>query len=286
MLELIQLVKDSGLSLPLPGRRMIDSLVYILGESLALSRRSKTRTKKVGIVLAALIAASASAAVFGGLLNPPAPPPVSDRVREYAANPPKVEEPKIVIAIGDSFTGGSPAGGSRGTPQNWVAVAAAQLRSEGFNLAPYERGIGGSGYVHVGPEKKVFGDRVPEMLNEKTDVVVFFGSINDMSEPIDVVKATADKVFTDARAKAPNAKFIIVGPAWMNPNVPDAVFNIRDVLAGLAVKHGADWVDPVADKWFFDRPDLKGKDSTHPTDEGHAYMAERIIPHIRAALKS
>ena len=47
---------------------------------------------------------------------------------------------------------------------------------------------------------------------------------------------------------------------------------------------GATFVDPIAERWFVDRPDLIGRDGVHPTDAGHAYMADKIAPLIGAEL--
>ena len=45
-----------------------------------------------------------------------------------------------------------------------------------------------------------------------------------------------------------------------------------------------DVVDPLADGWFVGRPEFIGADGVHPTDAGHAYMADKIVPLIRAQL--
>ena len=47
---------------------------------------------------------------------------------------------------------------------------------------------------------------------------------------------------------------------------------------------GATWIDPIAERWFVGRPDLIGADGVHPTDAGHAYMADKIAPLIAAQL--
>ena len=48
------------------------------------------------------------------------------------------------------------------------------------------------------------------------------------------------------------------------------MLQIRDVLSAAAAAAGAAFVDPIADRWFVDRPDLIGADGVHPTDAGHA----------------
>ena len=65
---------------------------------------------------------------------------------------------------------------------------------------------------------------------------------------------------------------------------PPAVLQIRDVLHAQARAVGATFIDPIAERWFVGRPDLIGEDGVHPTDAGHAYMADKIAPLIAARL--
>lgn len=247
-------------------------------------RRVRIRLKAAGIAAGALLVAVTIAVTFMALSVNVAPEPASDKAASYLATPPVQVEPSIFVAIGDSYTGGSNAGGSSGTPSNWVVSAANTLRKKGHSLIEIERGIGGSGYVSRGPNGKVFGELIPENLNDKTDVVVFFGSINDQAQPLDQIRAAADKAFAEAKSAAPNAKFIIVGPAWMTAEVPADIVAINEVVKELAEKNQFEFLDPTAERWFQDRLDLIGKDSVHPTDAGHLFMAEKIAPHVEAAL--
>jgi len=62
------------------------------------------------------------------------------------------------------------------------------------------------------------------------------------------------------------------------------VLALRDSLHDQARAMGAVFVDPLAEGWFVGRPDLIGPDGVHPTDAGHAYLAEKIAPLISAQL--
>ena len=79
-------------------------------------------------------------------------------------------------------------------------------------------------------------------------------------------------------------RFLVIGPPWPTADPPDAVLRIRDALKYQAGVAGATFIDPIAQGWFVDRPELIGKDGVHPTDAGHAYMAEKIAPLIGAQL--
>jgi hypothetical protein len=77
---------------------------------------------------------------------------------------------------------------------------------------------------------------------------------------------------------------LVIGPAWPTADPPATVLRIRDILAFQTGLVGATFVDPIAQGWFVGRPDLIGPDGVHPTDAGHAYLAEQIAPLIGAQL--
>ena len=87
-----------------------------------------------------------------------------------------------------------------------------------------------------------------------------------------------------ARRGAPTARLLVIGPPWPTDDVPDNVWRVRDALAAEAAAIGATFIDPLAEHWFVGRPELIGKDGIHPTDAGHAYMADKIAPLILAQL--
>ena len=87
-----------------------------------------------------------------------------------------------------------------------------------------------------------------------------------------------------ARFAAPDARVLVIGPPWPTATPPQAVLNIRNSLRSQAAAIGATFVDPIAENWFVGRPDLIGHDGVHPTDAGHAYMAEKIAPLIYSQL--
>jgi lysophospholipase L1-like esterase len=94
----------------------------------------------------------------------------------------------------------------------------------------------------------------------------------------------AASTFKLARFTAPDAKFLIIGPAWPTATPPPEVLKIRDSLRDQATAFGAVFADPIAQNWFVGREDLIGQDGVHPTDAGHAYMAAKIAPLIYAQL--
>lgn len=231
--------------------------------------------------LAVLLAATLT--VVGYAVNQDKPqPPVSEKVTSAAtANPTAKPERTLVTVVGDSYVSGSDMGGTSTT--NWTSLLSRQLQvSVPVDIS--RAAAGGSGYLARGPRNTVFNELLATSVGAKTDLIVFFGSINDSGADPGQLGAAAAKVYADAKELAPDAKLVVFGPAWSNEKVPAKIIANSAALQSAAEAAGAAWVDPVAERWFFDQPALIGRDKTHPTDEGHAYMAERIFPHVARAL--
>lgn len=208
-------------------------------------------------------------------------PPVSQKVLDYYTNPPAPKpEPDLVTIIGDSYTGGSDMGGYKAA--NWVARV--QMTMDDANLA--NQGVGGTGYAT--DAKTNFGSRIKPNIGPATDLVVFVGSRNDIVSSPAAVGAAASAAYAEAKAIAPEAKLLVIGPVWGGSDVPDVMFPIRDAVQESATAAGATWVDPIEDGWFLSTPEaqaLIGEDGVHPTDEGHAFLANTIGPLIQDAIR-
>lgn len=245
------------------------------------SRRMK-RLGNIGLsVLAVATLGAVGSVVLDGGVTPEQP--VSAKVQDYYDSIPAptiTEAPVVplVSVIGDSYTAGSGEGGLRAA--NWVPKADAALT----NAVVQSKASGGSGYVNAGPKGKVFRDLVPEAVKPTTDVIVFFGSRNDERNALEV-QAAAESAYAEARKIAPEAKLLVIGAPWVNADVPDNIFAINGGLAAATNAAGGTFVDPIAANWFIENLALIGRDGVHPTDEGHAYLAGKIAPHIKAALE-
>ncbi len=187
-----------------------------------------------------------------------------------------------VAIVSDSYTTGTNQGGEGS--RSWPARASQILSQAGERIVPDVAAEGRAGYVVRGDHGSVFEDLTPRAVKPDDVLVVLFGSRNDQgADPLLLagrVGATLDLV----RRLAPSARLLVIGPPWPTADVPPAMLQIRDVLGAAAAGVGASFVDPIADRWFVDRPDLIGADGVHPTDAGHQYMADMIAPLIRMQL--
>jgi lysophospholipase L1-like esterase len=187
-----------------------------------------------------------------------------------------------VAVVGDSYTTGGELGGlgSKG----WTTRAWQLLARDGVSVAPDVAAEGGAGYGTRGNHGSVFEDLTADVVKPDDALVVFFGSRNDQNVEPTQLSVLAYGTFQLARRTAPSAKFLVIGPPWPTADPPGWVLGIRDALKYQAGVAGATFIDPIAQGWFVGRPELIGKDGVHPTDAGHAYMAEKIAPLIGAQL--
>ncbi|WP_326546518.1 GDSL lipase [Mycolicibacterium sp. ND9-15] len=187
-----------------------------------------------------------------------------------------------VAVIGDSYTTGGAEGGLG--EKGWTTQAWQILAQQGLATTADVGAEGGAGYGTRGNRGSLFEDLTAATVKPDDTLVVFFGSRNDQSADPAQLSILIYGTFALARRIAPSALFLVIGPPWPTTDVPPAVVRIRDTLRYQAELADATFVDPIADRWFVDRPELIGPDGVHPTDAGHTYMAKKIAPLIGAQL--
>ncbi|WP_299559348.1 GDSL lipase [uncultured Mycolicibacterium sp.] len=211
-----------------------------------------------------------SLALVVGVLGAPAP-------RHDAVRPAVLPLSRVAV-ISDSYTAGSDEGGLG--PKGWPTLAWQLLARQGIPVAADVAAEGGAGYGTRGNRGNMFEDLAIRAVRPDDALVVFFGSRNDEHVNPVLLPVLIYGTLQRAYRTAPGARFLIVGPAWPTADPPPWILRIRDALDYQARLIGARFVDPIAARWFVDNPELIGGDGVHPTDAGHAYMAERIAPLI------
>ncbi|MDH6194197.1 lysophospholipase L1-like esterase [Mycobacterium frederiksbergense] len=189
-------------------------------------------------------------------------------------------DPQIshIAVIGDSYTTGAAEGGQGS--KGWTTLAWQSLSQRGIQVDADVVAEGGAGYVARGNRNSIFGDLTARAVQPDDSLVVFFGSRNDKDSDLGAVNRSSHDALVLARQAAPTARMLVIGPPWPTAEVPPALLGIRDILRDQARQVGATFFDPIADGWFVGHPELIGADGIHPTDAGHAYMADKIAPLI------
>jgi len=185
--------------------------------------------------------------------------------------------PARILVIGDSYTGGSPDGGQDGT--GWPDLI--QQRMPGIEVQV--AATGDAGYVTASGDPTLF-DLVAEADVTDIDVLILFGSRFDAAGIADRVSEAAQGAIASIRDEAPVATLVVIGPAWPGDAAPAGARNNRDVIRAAAEDASVRFIDPLSDEWFTDARGLVGADGVHLTDEGHAYLADRIEPVVQEAL--
>jgi lysophospholipase L1-like esterase len=187
-----------------------------------------------------------------------------------------------VAVVGDSYTTGGNEGGLGA--KGWTIRAWQLLARQGVDVKADVAAEGGAGYVVPGNRGSVFEGLAAGVVRPDDALVVFYGSRNDQGVDPPAFFGAAHSALNIARRASPSAPLLVIGPPWPTPDVPPSLTAIRDALAADARAVGAMFIDPIAERWFVGRPDLIGRDGVHPTDAGHAYMADKIAPLIAAQL--
>lgn len=184
-----------------------------------------------------------------------------------------------IAVIGDSFTEGTPLGGEG--PSNWTAVLGSLLDTAGIAHSISVEASSGSGYVAPGIRNLTFAQLAELAIKPGTDLVIVFGSVNDAAEDEASYASTVRSSLETIRKRAGSATMLVVGPAWVDARIPAEIVRMEEVLRVESLRVEADFVNPLDQRWFFDpnRSNVVGLISTdglHPTDDGHAYLAERM----------
>lgn len=239
--------------------------------------KSDTRWNLAGMVTLAVATVLLAAAFGVGLTRPT--DSVVDAAPVVAFITP---EPTKIVVIGDSYTEGTPQGGLG--DNNWASLAWRQLRKEGAQIAPKVVATGGSGYVTAGTVGETFADSVRSAVTADDDVVVVFGGSNDVTVPLDEEYQAIRDTLAMVRQQAPRARVVVIGPVRPIPDDDRELVAVRDAIRTEADAMGATFVDPIAEGWFVGDSGLIGPDAVHPTDNGHSYMAQRLLPVLRSVV--
>lgn len=182
----------------------------------------------------------------------------------------EVEQPTVAF-LGDSYMAGS--GEDSGEAARWPAIV-----SEERGWQPLMFATGGTGFTTAGSQKGAdrFADRVPRIVAAAPDTVIVGGGANDAQADPAAFEAAVSEVLSGLRAGLPDARLIVLSPFW-RAEPPESVLRMRDVLAEQAAVVDGTLVDVSG---LFADGDGIGADGVHPTDAGHARIAEILTPQL------
>jgi hypothetical protein len=187
-----------------------------------------------------------------------------------------------VAIIGDSFTvGGSDELGY--AKARWPYIVYTRLKQQDVLMSGKVDGMGVSGWVNAGPrgDAGTFEKHVASATGTNDRLVVLFGARGvDEGVPSKQLSDAVQRTLAKSKERAPAAAVLVIGPVWTawSTEEPSAeMLTIRDVVKANAEAAGALFVDPIADRWFANQPDLIGSNG-NPDDDGHVYIADQLTP--------
>lgn len=222
----------------------------------------------MNVVRAAIVVLFLAAVVGAGVIisHDPPPDPAAGTSPGYTAPP----QGRVLAVLGDSYSAGSDMGGTG--EAGWPAQLAALNR---FKL--YNDSVPGTGYVAHDPGAKPFPERVDALLKVHPYWVIVWAARDDVGRPLDKIAAAMRKTLNPITKKLPDAHVVVIGPAWINGNVPKRYLRTRDTEKAVAQREGVLFLDPIAEGWFKgDNAAFIGNDRVHPTDQGHQHILFEI----------
>lgn len=185
-----------------------------------------------------------------------------------------------VVVIGDSLSTGF---ATPGHP--WTTDANALFSREGRRVRFVNVAENGAGYAVTGAQGDTFLDEAAKAVSSRSQIVLLFGSDNDVGQPdLDqAVRATLARV----RLVAPHAAIVVVGPPAPPAQQRAPLSAINAVLRAATATVGGDFVDPMAEQWF-EGPTAAdvADDSEHPNARGEQFLARQLTAVLTPAVRA
>lgn len=145
---------------------------------------------------------------------------------------------------------------------------------------------GGSGYTSR-PSSSSFGgtfEARAQQVAPDSDVVVLFGGAADVRATRAQLLAAVKRAIVKARAAAPHAKVLVIGPTSSDDTPPSGLLAVRDAIRSAASVGDARFIDPIADGWLTDSKKLIADDGASLTPAGEQVVAHRMEVVLRNVL--
>src|SRR6266567_4582635 len=194
--------------------------------------------------------------------------------------PTPIPSPQLGMAVlGDSIASGSSYGGRGST--GWPYLVAQQLGLRSLLCAQP-----GTGYTTGDPSGSgkayTAGTRLNCVVESRPDIVIVEGSRNDDDGA--KTEQAAIEVLGKLRKELPQAKFIVIGPFYLD-KTDGGTTPVNEAVKAAAMSLGLTYVDTIKAGWFSGSARrFVADDGIHPTDEGHRYLASLVVPLVKGML--
>jgi lysophospholipase L1-like esterase len=195
----------------------------------------------------------------------------------------------VALFIGDSYTAGS---GGAGPERSFACLTA---RTMGWSCR--NDGEPGTGYTNAGKFRGTttasYPARVLRTVSQQeasgvpsgVDVVVVTGGRNDSGSGVPERVAAAGLTLDRLRVAYPQARIVVVGPFWVDDDVPPSLLAFDAGLRAEAAARHLTFLDPVRERWLTTagRARWIDEDGVHPSVAGHQRIAAMLVAGLESA---
>jgi len=194
----------------------------------------------------------------------------------------------VALFVGDSYTAGS---GGAGVRRSFACLTARALGWLCRNDGEPGTGYTNPGKVH-GAANDTYATRALRARASETasarsdvDVVVVTGGRNDAASPVPVRVAAAGLTLDRLRVTYPSARIVVVGPFWVDDDVPPSLLAFDAGLRAEAAARSLTFLDPIRGRWLTtdQRARWIAADGVHPSVAGHQRIAAKLVADLEAA---
>ena len=191
--------------------------------------------------------------------------------RAEATRPPTTSSATQLVVIGDSLSTGY---ATPGDP--WTRQARTLFTVRGQHVHITNDSENGAGYVAPGDNGNVFLDLVNRAVIAQAQIVVVFGSDNDVGQT--GVGPAITETLARVRDLAPSATLLVVGAPSVPADPGVELTGLRDTLATATAQVGGHFVDPLTLGWFQGPAGrFVADDGEHPNADGEQYLAQQMV---------
>ncbi len=178
-----------------------------------------------------------------------------------------------VVVIGDSISTGY----QTSAEDAWPTRLEQKMTAQGIPLTLINAAEDGAGYLVEGSGGKTFQQQAEASVPSNANAVIVYGSENDIGYQLGKINLEVEATAAAVKQRAPQADLLVVGPASYSSEVNPDLLTIRDQIKQGAQSAGADFIDPIAERWIMDdESELIGPDGDHPSIEGHIYLEQKF----------
>ena len=186
----------------------------------------------------------------------------------------ETDDRSVILFLGDSLT----AGYYLDPEDAFPALIQQKLDTHGYEYRAVNAGVSG--------DTSLDGlNRLDWVLRQEVSVLVLALGANDAlrGQPVERIRENLDEIMSRTRERYADVRFVLGGMRMPVNYGEPYISDFEQMFRGLADKHDAVLI-PFLLEGVAGDPVLNLRDGIHPTEEGHAIMAETVWRYLERVL--